>query len=148
MWPSFLMVKLRHLKSSFKITSQSFEFMCLGLFVCFKSLINVFQHKFQSINDYSELVKACHISCNSFLRKEGSICFQNLKWNSNSNRRCAGTNCPSSIPRLYTLRLRMCSSIRNTTRKKTVKLTLNMGIPILFYSKDKHQNKEANTFSL
>lgn len=42
----------------------------------------------------------------------------------------------------------MCSSIRNTTRKKTVKLTLNMGIPILFYSKDKHQNKEANTFSL
>lgn len=47
---------------------------------------------------------------------------------------------------LYTLRLRTFSSNRNSTRKKSVKLTLNMGISL--YSKNKYQNKHVNILSL
>lgn len=47
---------------------------------------------------------------------------------------------------LYTLRLRTFSSNRNTTRKKSVKVTLNMGIPL--YSKDKYKNPHVNILSL
>lgn len=93
-----------------------------------------------------EKSKTSHINCNLFLRKEKGICFQHPNLKCNSKKMCRYKMSLKYPKTLYTLRLRTFSSIRDTTRKKSAKLTLNMGIPL--YSKDKYQNKHVNILSL